>query len=286
MIRVGITDNVVLSKAEKNDKGTLVVGIKELGTEVKEKKASILDDLSDGSDTSGNDGMGEVAFLMFMPSLTKFDKDEQGNEVALEGPDVLKGFVDFKNQLVHFLKRFTTSANIKFSPFAGIAINAADEKDIFAKIVQPAIAEKVYSNYVEQFIRQITPFLNLDGKPSRLFLHRKSEASHFGVLRKKFLDNQPFFEPMELPITQSKMWTKQTDKTTKFYDAIEVEGIKYVPNFTPYELGKKLDNPAKIEGAPDAASAAADQEIENVENLFKADAPGAEDGPAVFQIEE
>lgn len=285
MIGIGINDNIILSKAEVNDKGTLVVSVKELGTEVKEtKKASILDDMADGSDTAGNT-FGEVNFLMFMPSLTKYDKDEAGNEIPEDGAVIMKSFVDLKNQLSHWLKRFTTEKNIKFSPFAGVAVNMADEKDIIAKIATKAVAEKVYNNYITQFVTQITPFLNKSEKPGRLFLHRKSVESHFGVLRKKFLGDQPFFESMDLAPEVSKMYTKQTEKTTKFHDPIEIGGVKYVPNFSKYELEKFLDNPAKAEVAADAASEAAEVEIQNVDTLFAAGS-SAEDAVGTFKIEE
>lgn len=284
MLKIGVNDNVVISKAEKNDKGTLVISIAELGTEVKEKKGSILDDMADGSDSSGSDS--GTNFLIFMPNLTKYEKDEAGNAVVEEGAVILKSFVDMKNQLAHFLSRFLTAKQVKFAPFAGIAgVNLSDEKDVIAKIATEAVAKKVYENYVDNFIKQITPFLNKQDKPSRLFLHRKSEASHFGVLRKKFLDNQPFLEGMDIPVELSKLYTKQTTATTKFHEAVEIEGVKYVPAFSTYELKNKLDNTEKVEGKGDAASAAAEQEIENVENLFKAGG-GAEDAPGVFQIEE
>lgn len=295
MIKVGVNENVIVAKAEINDKGTLIVGVKELGVEIAEKKElTLAEQLAEGDDTTGADGFGMTNFLMFMPNLIAFDKDENGNDVPAEGKDVLAGFIDLKNQLAHWLKRFMTAGQIKFSPFAGVAVDAANPDDIYAKIVIKANAEKMYSNYITQFVTQITPFLNQEAKTCRLFLHRKSEASHFGVLRKKFLENQPFLEDnINIPIEASKMYTKQVPGTTTEHEPIEKDGIKYVPNFSSYELKKKLDSTAIIEQPADPG--APSQDVEAVTGLFSGTGEGADGGvdastlglgDATFKIEE
>lgn len=282
MIKVGVNENVFLSKAEINEKGTLLIGFREIGSELKEKAVSMADEMSGGSDTSGASS-GESTHLLFLPALVKYEKDAAGNEQPEEGKVILASFLDLKNQLSHILKRFTTANLIKFSPFAGVTeINPASEADILEKIVNKPIAEKIYTNYISQFVAQVTPFLNLETKPARLFLHRQSETSHFGKLRKKFLGDQPFFEDTLIPVSSSKMYTNQLEKGTKHHEPVEVDGIKYVPKFSEYELKNKLDNPHKIETQPDASSAAAEQEIQNVETLFSADAGASAEG---FQLE-
>jgi len=281
MIKVGVNENLVLSRAEKNDKGTLVIAVREVGTEVKEKKVqSAADMMSDGSDATGSSG-GEQQFLMFQPGVTKYDDPTQPED----GKKIMGSFIDLKNQLAHWLKRFVPESQIKFSPFSGVQINAADENAIFSALQTLAITEKVYANYVDQFLAQIKPHLNNEAKPGRLFLHRKSEASHFGVLRKKFLDNQPFWESMDIPVTSSKLYTKQVAGTTVHHEPVEIDGIKYVPNFSPYELKNKLDSTEVIASTADA-STTTESELEAVGSLFTAGADTDAAGPTGFVIEE
>lgn len=283
MIQIGVNEDVLVSKAEKNDQQTLVVSFKESGTEVKVKKElSVLEQMNEGSDATGSDGMGELNFMFFMPSMTKY-----GTEEAETGENILKSFLDLKNQLAHILKRFMTEKEIKFASFAGVAVNAADPIDIYAKLSVKANVEKVYANYTDQFIKMVTPFLNKSEKPARLFLHRKNAESHFGVLRKKFLDNQPFFEGMEIPISASKLYTKQTDATTKLHEPIEVDGIKYLPKFTDYELKKGLDDTSKSAAASETAVVNT-SEIEDVNTLFNGSSMGQAEtaGSGDFKLEE
>lgn len=283
MIRVGVNENVVISKAEINDKGTLFINVREAGAAAKEgKKVSLLEGLEEGSDTTGSSG--DTAFLLYCPKAESYDDPNTPEDPLV----ILRNFTDLKNQLAHLLLRFTTKANVKFSPFAGVAVNLSDDADILAKIALQANIDKVYHNYATQFIRQITPFLNKDDKPSRLFLHRKSVASHYGVLRKKFLGDQPFFEDGAIPVNLSALYTKQTGATTKHFDPIEIDGVKYVPKFSKYELEKFLDNPERTEEAADDPSTPTG-EIEAAGSLFTAGAGAGDDSaaePGIFQIGE
>lgn len=281
MIKVGVNEGVVISKAEYNDKNTLVITLREIGQEVTAKKEmTAAEMMMDGGDTSGDGSQGETNFLIFRPQMKEFDDADKD----LEPAKILENFLQMKNQLSHFLKRFMTDKAIKWAPFAGVPLNAADPNDVLIKIADPIIAETVYKNYTTDFIKQITPFLNLDSKPARLFLYRKSVASHFGVLRKRFLENQPFFEGTEVPIENSKMYTKLItsgkDKTTQLHEGVDVGGVIYVPKFSSYELEKGLDNPDKVDTSEDQAGGdhtAGD--IAAVEGLFSADG-GAGAAPA------
>lgn len=273
MIRVGVNENIVISKAEYNDKQTLVVSTKEIGQETTVKKEmTAAEMMMDGGDTSGDGSMGETNFMIFRPQMKDFDDPDKD----LEPAKILENFLQMKNQLSHFLKRFTTDKMIKWAPFAGIPLNASDPNDVLAKIADPIMAEQVYQNYTKNFIDQIKPFLNLESKPGRLFLVRKSAASHFGVLRKRFLENQPFFEGCEIPVESSKMYTKLIasgkDKTTQLHEGVDVGGVIYVPKFSSYELEKGLDNPDKVDTSEDQAGGADTAgDIAQVEGLFSAD---------------
>ena len=278
-MNIGVNENVLVAKAEKNDKGTLEITFSQLGGDVKDKKkaSSLAEQMGEGSDTSGNDGDGQ-RFMMFKPTITTFDDPDK----VKEGKDIFAAFMDLKNQLAHILLRFGTEKSVKFSPFAGTGVSLTDDAKLLAAMETEAVCEKVYENLVSQFMSQIKPFLNREDKLSRLFLVRKSADSNFSVLRKKYLGNQPFFEDMAIPVNVSKMYTKKTDKATSFHEPIEVEGIKYVPAFTEkYEIKNGLDDPSRREVSADA-TAASEAEVADAGALFSAE----EDDAPAFKLEE
>lgn len=278
MIKVGVTENVVLSSTamlEKNGSSWLAIGFKELGTEVKEKKQlSAAAMLSESSDDAG-DSSNETQFSIFAPNMKKF-----GEETIKDGADLLQELVYVKTQLHHILKRFTVETNIKWSPFLETSINVNDEKDLLAKLQIPAVFEKVYMNICKQFIEQSKKFLNLDNKACRILLVRQSKTKSFGTFRKRFLNDQPFLEAMDIPKENSKLMipvSANGDKT-KFHDPID----GFLPRFTDYELKQGLDNPIRMEAEADKTETSS-SETGSVSALFSA---GAEEtGAPDFSVD-
>lgn len=277
MIRVGVNENVVLSKAEINDQGTLAVGFRELGTEVKTvaKASTIADEMNKSTDAS--ESSGESTFLVFPPNLKVYGKED-----IKEGKVIVQDFIDLKNQLHHILKRFTTDSRIRWNMLAGVNVNPADDNDVFAKVRIQTVADAIYTNIVTQFVDQAKIFLNKDDKPCRLLLVRQSANKHFGTFRKKFLDNQPFLEGMEIPRENSKMMILETNQgmKTKYHDAVE----GFLPRFTDYELGRGLDNPIALKTKADSPATSGEDEDE-VDGLFNAGAEDGDDGIS-FGVEE
>lgn len=282
MIRVGVNEDVILSGAVKNDKGTLEISFREKGTEVKEKTAkpelSLAAQLEESSDVTNNESSGESKFMLFPIDITKFGSDE-----VEEGSVILQRIIDFKNQLTHILKRYMPTTSIKWSLLAGTGVNAADDNDVLTKVRTEGVTNMIYNNLVSQFIQQITPYINREDKPCRLFLVRRSAESHFGTFRRKFLDNQPFLESTEIPIKMSKMYKVQDAASTKHFEPIEVDGTKYVPNFTKYELERKLDDPNKRETTADNTQEISADDKKAIENMFSV---GNDDSIDNFSLEE
>lgn len=187
-IIVGVNENLVISAAEKNEKGTLVVTVKEAN------EIDPLTALNASGSTQFN--KAEKDFMFYPPTVTGFN----GEAGTLES--VLKKIAEVKDPLNHILEQYTASSHIKWDIFTGIAIT---KDNMEAILTNQDVLDKVYSNIADQFIRMITPFISDTGKKMRLLCIRQSKAKHFPSLRKRFLETYPFIEPMEIPVTQSKL---------------------------------------------------------------------------------
>jgi hypothetical protein len=63
----------------------------------------------------------------------------------------------------------------------------------------------MYKNMVTQFIEMMRPFIGDKNKRFRMLFIRQSAQKHFPALRKRYLNEQPFMEPMSVPKEQSKL---------------------------------------------------------------------------------
>lgn len=218
MIRVGIHDNILFHKAVKNDRGSLVVGIKQVGD------VNPLAGLDSASDDSAGTGP-ENDFLFFPPQAT--NRDEQ--------PDThdnnMNKVKELKDTLTHILLRFMTADKIVWDTTKNTGITP---ENINNKLTQQPVLDVMYKNIADQFIAMISPFLNNTEYLSRILLTRQSKAKHFPTLRKRYLKNQPFLEPMSIPKEASAL------------------------KFTKWELDNGMDNPEKVEDTPANATTAAE----------------------------
>src|SRR6266436_6096622 len=232
MIKVGVNESIFIEKIEKNDKDTLAVTYKESGGEVK-KKLSLVEQMNEGSDTSGSSS-GTTTFFFFPPSR------EYQNEV--QAPEkLLANLMKLKNKLPQILKRFVTSAQLRWDVLKGVGLIKTDD-DVLAAVQDETKYTQIYANIVDQFLEMGTRFKIVDSsKLSRLMLVRQSKEKHFGRMRDKFLDDQPFLEDITIPKDKSKLYIKAGAKgATKLFEA-DADG--FVPRFTDYEISKGLDNP-------------------------------------------
>lgn len=254
MIKIGVTENVYLFGAVKNDKGTLEITFNESANAGEVKKTSLLDQFSESSDTSGNK-VGST-FLLFMPSM------EMQNE-AIPPEKLVANMMKFKNQLHHILKRYVPENQIKWDPLKGIMIKT--EQDLLNQVTNKDTYTKMYTNIADQFIEQVAKFkANDPAKLSRIFCIRTSKEKSYNRLRDNFLNDRPFWETMDIPKAQSKMWVKASNATTKFFEA-DTDG--YVPKFDDYEIKQGLDNPIPSASKPDAPQNTP-EEVAAVNNVF------------------
>lgn len=195
-IKVGINENVVISEAKKNEKGTLVIKVKE-ANEIDPMAA-----LSSSGSTQFN--KAEKDFMIYPPTVTGYS----GETDTFEG--VLKKIAEVKDPLDHILEQYLIRAGIKWDPFVGTEVT---KENITTKLLSQTVLDKIYSNIVDQFVKMMSPFASDNGKKMRMLFIRQSKAKHFPSFRKRFLETYPFIEPMDVPATLSKL--KFSDYETK-----------------------------------------------------------------------
>ncbi len=248
MIKVGIHENVELIKAEINDKGTLVIGIKKGGG------LSLAERLSSGSDGSSEEE--EQDFFIWPVKLGEYVKT---------GEDVAREFESLNRMLKHILKGFLTTADIakNFNPFNGIDLGGKTDAQVKEMLMTQDIMDAMYKNIANQFIEMVTPFLG-KGMLFRVRLNRQSKLKNFSSLPKvgryANLDAEGFWEGMDV---------KE-----------EASNVKY----SNYELGFRKGDKDSEDGKPSgvdlssgaqtqAASAVNPEEEKAAEAMFGGEAP-------------
>ncbi len=209
MIKVGIHDNLVLHKTTKNDKGTLVVGVKTA------PEGGLLAGLDDARTDSAGGGE-ENDFLFFPPQATNRENQTDTPE------NNMNKVKELKDQLTAILLNYMPSDKIKWDTLKGTGIT---QENINVKLEKQETLNIMYDNIVEQFISMMTPYVNRNDLKFRWLFVRSSKTKHFAALRKRYLTEQPFMEPMIVPKTASKL------------------------KYTKWEIDNGFNNPDRIEQA-------------------------------------
>lgn len=188
MIKVGIHENLVLAKTILNDKGSLVLGFKQVSDA--DPLAVFNSAAISSSSTVEND------FLIYPPRVTDFE----GNVDTQE--NILRKIGEVRDLLTYIMHQYMTSDKIVWDIFEGADVTP---ENLYTKIKNQDTLNLIYGNIVKQFIDAMTPFVGENGKKFRMIFVRKSKASNFPTLRRKFLDTQGFMEPMSIPAAQTKL---------------------------------------------------------------------------------
>jgi hypothetical protein len=190
MIPVGIHENVQWHKATKNDRGTLVLGAK-----IVDPKKSSIDDLNSTSSNSA-DSLPEQDFLIFGPQANLFNGDP---DTADNNMNKIKATKDFLN---YVLLNFTTSDKIKWDVLKGTGVT---NENTSTELLKQSVLDQIYANIVDQFIAMFEPFTKNDKLLFRAVFIRQNKVKSFAGLRKRYLSDNPFMEPMTVPKEQSKI---------------------------------------------------------------------------------
>lgn len=179
---VGIHENIVIEKAEKNDKGTLEISLKQAGDI---DPIQLLTSVG-----NGNGSFDPAAERITIWPLTAYEQDTYQK--------VSDKIMWLKNQLEQILLRYTTKDKLQPSDWAkgtGISTNA----DLKAKVID--YLPTIYDNIVTQFIAQVRPFTGEGATPSRIKLVRQSTAKPYPTLPRF----GAFIESMDVPTKASKL---------------------------------------------------------------------------------
>lgn len=189
-IRVGVHENVVVTKVGKNDKGSLEIGIKKIQTK------SPLEMLG-ASTGSTSFAAEEHTFLIYPPKAVDF------NGKPLDDKQVMNEIGNIVDPLRHIALQYTTEDKLgSWDIMKGTGITNENYKE---KVTQQETLTKLYNNIIESFIAAMKSYVGENGKRLRAVFPRQSKAKHFPALRKRFLDRQPIFESMEVPANASKV---------------------------------------------------------------------------------
>lgn len=200
MIKIGINENVVLSKAVKNEQGTLETTWREITAPASGNPL----DAFNGGESEGT-STGDRTIKLF-----PFDNKPSGDK-PVDATEITRRINVIRDLLVHILKGYMTQAKIdevlnSTTIFAGTGINSDTTKENFAaRVLMDDVLVRVYDNLVNGFITLITPHLDDEKQPMRLLLVRQSAAKAYADYRKNFIKDNPFLEPMSVPKEQSAL---------------------------------------------------------------------------------
>ena len=205
MIDVAIQENIQLAKAELNDKGTLVLGLKKTGGEMSlEERMNTADDSASGKQ--------EQDYYIWPFKLDKYVET---------GEDILQQALNMQKVLTHILKGYIKQEDIKWNVLNGMKVG-----EVSIDLIKQSNIDKLYQNLVAQFIEQITPFI---GKPIlfRVKFVRQSKDKHFSSLPRvteySNLVKEPFWEAME--VTESKIAYSNYEKGYRKNDKDKPSGV-------------------------------------------------------------
>jgi len=194
MITVGINQNLVIQEAKKNDKGSLQITFKEA------LEIDPLDALNSAGSTQLDGAKQDIVIFPINPN------DMEGNTDTYE--NIVKKIADIKDPLDHILQQYTTKSNIKWDIFKGTDISA---ENIKTEVRKETVQLQIYNNIVDQFIKMLSPYLD-ESKKMRVLFVRQSAAKHYPRLRTRYIDRNPFMEPMSVPAEQSKLVFSKYEK--------------------------------------------------------------------------
>jgi hypothetical protein len=208
MLKVGIQENLVFEKAAINEKGTL--GIVFRPAKLSDSNV-VYDEFSeDGVPMEVTNESGNSPLLMFCPKKPGF-KNKDGSDLSDDDvADFLKrDFETLSNQLTLIVGAYRSTKDLKWKPYIGTGLDKSNWK---TEILAEDIQQKIYNNYVTQFIEVMAPFMDKDEFKIRLKLIRQSKDKHYATLPSKFISDNPFIEPMEVPAEASKVKFSKWEK--------------------------------------------------------------------------
>lgn len=207
-IQVGIHENVILEKVVVNDKGRLVIFLKQKEEEGKEPEAEAEEDpfaQMNASEVIEKEGGAGIIFWPFKSPEVKDSKTGAERSSEERGKLVNGDVLQLKNQLNQILEQYTVKDNIKWSIFDGTGMA---KETYYEDLSSQTTLDVIYRNICEQFIGMVTPFLNDPKFAVRFKLVRQSKDKHYVRVPGMFIKDNPFIESMDVPKDKTRVkWT-------------------------------------------------------------------------------
>lgn len=200
-LKLGINENICLTGAVVNDKGSLELTFSTGGGI--DKQADIFDELMSESGEQIQTGSDSSKLIIFAPLPPK-DKEANGDVVTFEVQQkkANDSLSEIRNTLIQFLGCYMTSDKIRFRAFPtvmGLTPEAAKEQ-----ITQEATLKAIALIWFQDFVTMVTPLL--DEKPAlRMILARQAPAKPFLALRRYYVKDNPVVELMTVPLESSAL---------------------------------------------------------------------------------
>jgi hypothetical protein len=183
MLTVGIKDNIVVSKAIKNEQGTFEIELTQPGNN--DAVAALTGSGELRPDQSAN-------IRVYKPEVVYF-------QTKRDGKKMLSLVVNFKNVLLEILQIYIENPAIN----ATKGLPTVTQENAKTMFEDQANVDKAYTNIVDQFIAQIQPHLN-SSTTFRAKLPRRSPEYAFPTLP----TFGPWIESMEIPAERTTLkWT-------------------------------------------------------------------------------
>jgi len=218
-IGVGINENIYISAVELDSNNYLTITLKQKTDLVNPYDKLIADEVIEGSD--------KLDIKLFAPQPPKNDDGKLTEEKLLDrvSRDINKN----KGILQHIMKGYMTKDQYTFGKaiFDGIDI---DPNTYATKILDKDVLLKVHQNMSQFFINAMQAYLNKDELLFRCLLVRTSKDKHFSTFRSQYVEDNPFWESMDVPQEASKV---------KFTPYEEKEGLN---DGTPASRSETSDN--------------------------------------------
>lgn len=190
MAKIGINENQVLAKVAKNDKGSIQ-------TTWRNKREGAVADASDPLAAFGggvSEGTGGGTTITIFPFDSK--KGAYPDAPEVDGPEMTNRIAQVRDVLYHIAQQYMTTDKITLGPkvmFEGTGITGENYN---TRILLEDVQAKVYDNLVTEFSKIMAPYLDKDELAMRLLLVRQSVKKAYADYRRRFLNDNPFLEPM------------------------------------------------------------------------------------------
>ncbi len=216
---VGITENVYIENAHLDDNNYFTISFKEKSDTNNPFLKLQAEDVIEGSDS--------VDVKLFAP-LPRKNEDGKLTKAKM-AESVQRDLNKVKGVLQHIMSSYVTKDDYVLGKvmFEGTGIDATNYED---KFQDKAILMEMFLNMCRHFINTMKPFFGDDTKLFRLLLVRTSKDKHFATFRSNYIEENPFWESMEIDPKASKV------------------------AFTPYENREGLND-----GTPSSRSETADK---------------------------